>query len=131
MLHVLSLDNLRAHTWSHECSSTSCPGFEVLQGLLVRHSHLPQVYEALAALLLERKASHTTEENVSIGYFMSHCQYITHHDALIMCDLQVSLDDALQSMIDSQADAPAQHLCVEAATILLELVKAIITQVRV
>uniref|UniRef100_UPI0037E89D37 WD repeat- and FYVE domain-containing protein 4 isoform X2 n=1 Tax=Semicossyphus pulcher TaxID=241346 RepID=UPI0037E89D37 len=97
------MDNLRAHSWSHECSSTSCPGFEVLQGLLIRHSHLPQVYEALAALLLERKASHTAEGNVC-------------------------LDDALQSLIDSQADAPAQQLCVEAATILLELVKVIITQ---
>lgn len=37
------------------------------------------------------------------------------------------LDDVLQSLIDSPKDE--QHLCVEAATILLELVKAIITQV--
>ncbi|XP_029305197.1 LOW QUALITY PROTEIN: WD repeat- and FYVE domain-containing protein 4 [Cottoperca gobio] len=97
------LDNLRAHSWSNECLSTTCPGFDVLQGLLIRHAHLPQVFEALAALMLERKASHTTEGNVP-------------------------LDDILQSLIDSQADTPAQQLCVEAATILLELVKVIITQ---
>lgn len=48
--------------------------------------------------------------------------FIVHH-------LQVHLDDVLQSLIDSQADTPAQQLCVEAATILLELVKCIITQV--
>lgn len=47
-----------------------------------------------------------------------------------MCHLQVHLDDILQSLIDSQADSPAQQLCVEAATILLKLVKVIITQVR-
>lgn len=46
-----------------------------------------------------------------------------------MCHLQVHLDNVLQSLIDSQADSPAQHLCVEAATILLELVKVIVTQV--
>ncbi|XP_030297212.1 WD repeat- and FYVE domain-containing protein 4 isoform X1 [Sparus aurata] len=97
------MDNLRAHSWSYECSSISCPGFDVLQGLLVRHSHLPQVYEALAALLLGRKASHTAEGDVH-------------------------LDDALQSLIDSQADSPAKQLCAEAATILLELVKVLITQ---
>ncbi|XP_051272681.1 WD repeat- and FYVE domain-containing protein 4 isoform X4 [Dicentrarchus labrax] len=97
------MDNLRAHSWSYECSSTTCPGFDVLQGLLIRHSHLPQVYEALAALLLGRKASHTAE-------------------------MKVNLDDVLQSFIDSQADTPAQPLCVEAAIILLELVKVIVTQ---
>lgn len=58
-------DNLRAHAWSYECSSTTCPGFDVLQGLLIRHSHLPQVYEALAALLLGNKTSHTAEGKVS------------------------------------------------------------------
>lgn len=42
---------------------------------------------------------------------------------------QVCLDDFLQSLIDSQADSPAQQLCVEAAVILLELVKALIAQV--
>ncbi|XP_031730721.1 WD repeat- and FYVE domain-containing protein 4 isoform X5 [Anarrhichthys ocellatus] len=97
------LDNLRAHSWSLECLSTTCPGFDVLQGLLIRHTHLPQVFEALASLLLEKKTSHTAEG-------------------------KVHLDDFLQSLIDSQADTPAQQLCVEAATILLALVKAIITK---
>ncbi|XP_010735894.3 WD repeat- and FYVE domain-containing protein 4 isoform X3 [Larimichthys crocea] len=97
------MDNLGAHSRSYECSSTTCPGFDVLQGLLIRHSGMPQVYTALAALLLGKKASHTAEG-------------------------EVHLDNVLQSLIDSQADSPAQHLCVEAATILLELVKVIVTQ---
>ncbi|KAM3606165.1 uncharacterized protein V6R79_011883 [Siganus canaliculatus] len=97
------MDNLRSQSWSYECSSTTCPGFDVLQGLLIRHSHLPQVYEALAALLLGKKTSHTT-----VG--------------------EVDLDDVFQSLIDSQADAPSRQLCVEAATILLGLVKVIISQ---
>ncbi|MEQ2211349.1 hypothetical protein XENOCAPTIV_026566, partial [Xenoophorus captivus] len=36
-------------------------GFDVLQELLVRHTHLPQVYASLSALLLGRNTSHTTE----------------------------------------------------------------------
>ncbi|XP_061914195.1 WD repeat- and FYVE domain-containing protein 4 isoform X3 [Entelurus aequoreus] len=99
------MDNLRAHSWSYECSSAACPGFEVLQGLLLRHCQLPRVYEALAALLLGRKISHSP-------------------------DKEVSLDDFFQSLIDSQADTPGLQLCVEAATILLELVKVIITEQR-
>ncbi|XP_028278514.1 WD repeat- and FYVE domain-containing protein 4 isoform X2 [Parambassis ranga] len=97
------MDNLRAHSWSYECRSTSCPGFDVLRGLLIRHFHLPQVYEALAALLLGKKTSHIAEGHVH-------------------------LDDVLQSLIVSEAETPAQQLCVEAATILLELVKIIIAQ---
>jgi len=41
----------------------------------------------------------------------------------------VHLDDALQLLIDSQADAPAQQLCAEAAVMLLELVKVVISKV--
>ncbi|XP_077438112.1 WD repeat- and FYVE domain-containing protein 4 isoform X2 [Vanacampus margaritifer] len=97
------IDNLRAHSWSYECSSAACPGFDVLQGLLVRQFQLPQVYDALAALLLGMKVSHSAER-------------------------EMNLDDSLQSLIDSQANSPAPQLCVEAATLLLELVKIIITQ---
>ncbi|XP_069573980.1 WD repeat- and FYVE domain-containing protein 4 [Brachyistius frenatus] len=100
---VTVMDNLRAHTWSYECLSTTCPGFVVLRELLLRHSHLPQMYDSLAALLLGKKADHNAEA-------------------------KMRLDDILQSLIDSQADTPAQQLCVEAATILLELVKVIITR---
>uniref|UniRef100_A0A3Q2NX03 WDFY family member 4 n=1 Tax=Fundulus heteroclitus TaxID=8078 RepID=A0A3Q2NX03_FUNHE len=60
------MDNLRAQPWSQECLSPTCPGFDVLQELLVRHTHLPQVYEALAAVLLGRSSHHTTEGEV--GY---------------------------------------------------------------
>ncbi|XP_028982965.1 WD repeat- and FYVE domain-containing protein 4 isoform X2 [Betta splendens] len=97
------IDNLRAHSWSYECQSITSPGFEVLQGLLIRHSHLPSVYEALAALLLGMKLSPTVQG-------------------------KEHLDDILQSLIDSQAKSPAQQLCVEAATILMKLVKVVITQ---
>ncbi|KAM4599617.1 WD repeat- and FYVE domain-containing protein 4 [Fundulus diaphanus] len=97
------MDNLRAQPGSQECLSPTCPGFDVLQELLVRHTDLPQIYEALAALLLGRSSHHTTAG-------------------------EVHLDDALQSLIESQREAPSQQLCVEAATTLLELVKVIISQ---
>ncbi|XP_051935449.1 WD repeat- and FYVE domain-containing protein 4 isoform X1 [Hippocampus zosterae] len=97
------IDNLRAHPWSYECSSATCPGFDVLQSLLVRHFQLPQVYHALAALLLGRRVTHSAE-------------------------IEGNLDGSLQSLIDSQVDSPAPQLCMEAATILLELVKIVITQ---
>lgn len=45
--------------------------------------------------------------------------------------LKVKLDETLQSLIESQANCPAQQLCPEAATILLELVKNTITKVRI
>lgn len=63
MTFVLS-DNLRAYAWSNECSSIKCPGYDVLQSLLIRHCHLLEVYEALAALLLGKKTSLRAKENV-------------------------------------------------------------------
>ncbi|XP_061692384.1 WD repeat- and FYVE domain-containing protein 4 isoform X2 [Syngnathoides biaculeatus] len=99
------MDNLRAHSWSYECSTAACPGFDVLQGLLVRHFQLPQVYEALAALLLGRTVTH-------------------------FVDGEVNLNDSLESLIDSQAHTPTPQLCVEAATLLLKLVKIIVMQHR-
>ena len=57
-------DNLRAQSWSYECLSATCPGFDILQRLLVGHAHMPQVYGALAALLLGKKAPHATEGQV-------------------------------------------------------------------
>uniref|UniRef100_A0A3Q2Z7R3 Alfy-like armadillo-like repeat domain-containing protein n=1 Tax=Hippocampus comes TaxID=109280 RepID=A0A3Q2Z7R3_HIPCM len=104
LLGSLINDNLRAHSWSYECSSAACPGFDVLQSLLVRHFQLPQVYEALAALLLGRRVMHSAEIEVRI------------------LDLKW---DRLH-----QVDSPAPQLCMEAATILLELVKIVITQHR-
>ncbi|XP_061601856.1 WD repeat- and FYVE domain-containing protein 4 isoform X2 [Cololabis saira] len=95
------MDNLRAHPWSHECQSATCPGFDVLRELLIKQHHVPQVYAAVAAVLLGKHMSQTAEGTVQ-------------------------LDDVLQSLIDNKS--PAQQLCVEAATILLELVKVNITQ---
>ncbi|XP_029376155.1 WD repeat- and FYVE domain-containing protein 4 isoform X2 [Echeneis naucrates] len=99
---VTVMDNLRAHSWSYECVTTTCRGFNVLQELLMSHSRLPQVYEALAALLMG-KTINTAEE-------------------------KVDLDDILQSLIDSQENSPTQQLCADAASILLELVQVVITQ---
>lgn len=122
-------DNLRAHCWSYECSSTICPGFDVLRALLIQQSHLPEVYEALAALLLGKKTSHTGEEKVDNSLSSESPSSPPPYLHSIMLRLQVCLDDFLQSLIDSQAASPAQQLHVEAAVILLELVKALITQV--
>ncbi|XP_030234798.1 WD repeat- and FYVE domain-containing protein 4 isoform X1 [Gadus morhua] len=96
------MDNLRAQSSSYECVSATCPGFDVLQSLLVGHAHLPQVYGALAALLLGKKARHAPEG-------------------------QQTLDDILQAVMDDPAGASGQQLCPEAAEILLELVKVIMT----
>ena len=71
-----SSDNLRANSWSYECLSATCPGFDVLQRLLVDQSHLAQVYGALAALLLGKKASHTTEGQVR-GLMVKHFRFHT------------------------------------------------------
>lgn len=49
----------------------------------------------------------------------------------ILYHLQVYLDDNLQSLIDTQAESPAQQLCSEAATILLGLIRVIISQVKI
>lgn len=57
-------DNLQANSWSHECVSTTCSGFDVLRELLIKQSHLSHVYEALAALLQGKKTSHTAKGNV-------------------------------------------------------------------
>uniref|UniRef100_A0A8C5F4H4 DUF4704 domain-containing protein n=1 Tax=Gadus morhua TaxID=8049 RepID=A0A8C5F4H4_GADMO len=95
------MDNLRAQSSSYECVSATCPGFDVLQSLLVGHAHLPQVYGALAALLLGKKARHAPEGQ--------------------------TLDDILQAVMDDPAGASGQQLCPEAAEILLELVKVIMT----
>eukprot|EP00063_Salmo_salar_P079374 XP_014054209.1 PREDICTED: WD repeat- and FYVE domain-containing protein 4 isoform X3 [Salmo salar] len=99
------IDNLRAYEWSYECQSVTCAGFDVLQRLLVHQAHLPQVYGALASLLLGKRGGETP-------------------------DGQLDLDEVLQAVIDSTAytnSAPLQ-LCSKSAAMLLELVKAIITQ---
>uniref|UniRef100_A0A8C9RY85 Uncharacterized protein n=1 Tax=Scleropages formosus TaxID=113540 RepID=A0A8C9RY85_SCLFO len=48
------IENLRPQSWSHECMSSACPGFQVLQKLLVHHVKFPQVYGVLAHLLLQK-----------------------------------------------------------------------------
>lgn len=62
---MLFADNLQTHSWSFECASTTCAGFDVLQGLLIQQPGLPDVYKALAALLLGKRTSHDVEEMVN------------------------------------------------------------------
>lgn len=62
---VCLLDNLRAYEWSYECQSVTCAGFDVLQRLLVHQAHLPQVYGALASLLLGKRGGETPDGQVT------------------------------------------------------------------
>ncbi|RXN17560.1 WD repeat- and FYVE domain-containing 4-like protein [Labeo rohita] len=97
-------DHLKSRSWSFECLSCICPGFDVLQKLLVNHIHLPQVYGAIAALLIGK-----SDFQVSAG--------------------QVDLDTMLQSLIDSCSNgSEGIQLCADAACVLLELIKVIITK---
>lgn len=95
-------DNLRSHSWSYECLSCICPGFDVLQKLLITHIHLPQIYGSLAALLLGK-----SDFQVSVE--------------------QKDVDVMLQNLIESYSDgAHGVKLCADAAFVLLELIKVII-----
>ncbi|XP_035387227.1 WD repeat- and FYVE domain-containing protein 4 isoform X2 [Electrophorus electricus] len=98
------IGNLKTRFWSHECLSCTCPGFTVLPKLLLSHISLPQVYGAIAALLLGKAD-------------------------LPMADMtngQVDIDSMLQSVIDSSTNQQRVQLCTEAACVLIELVKMII-----
>ncbi|KAG7462495.1 hypothetical protein MATL_G00185510 [Megalops atlanticus] len=97
------MDNLKTHSWSFECVSYTSPGFDVLRKLLISHAKVPQIYALLAALLLRR----------------------TGYESLAG---EKELDEVLQGVIDWANDASGQQLCADAATVLLELVKAIISK---
>ncbi|KAJ8361381.1 hypothetical protein SKAU_G00179060 [Synaphobranchus kaupii] len=97
-------DSLKTQSWTHEGVSCPCPGFEVLQRLLVSHVATPEVYMLLAGLLLQ-KSSYEPPTG------------------------QVDLDELLQGVIDcSSCDGRGLQLCADAAQILLELVKVIISK---
>ncbi|KPP72299.1 hypothetical protein Z043_108709, partial [Scleropages formosus] len=95
------IENLRPQSWSHECMSSACPGFQVLQKLLVHHVKFPQVYGVLAHLLLQK----TDFESLRV---------------------KVDIDSVLQGAIDSVSSIPGLMLCADVAVILLELIRAII-----
>ncbi|XP_072293692.1 WD repeat- and FYVE domain-containing protein 4 [Eucyclogobius newberryi] len=94
-----ALDN-RVQSSSVECPKTACSGFDVLKELLASSS-LSEVYEFMVALLLGKRLNHKTKENLP-------------------------LEGILQTYIDLEKKHPAEQLCVEAATILLELIKVTI-----
>ncbi|XP_051506796.1 WD repeat- and FYVE domain-containing protein 4-like isoform X2 [Myxocyprinus asiaticus] len=97
-------DNLKSRAWSFECLSCICPGFEVLQKLLVSHVHLPYIYGPLAALLLGK-----SDFQIPAG--------------------QVDVDMILQSLIDRCCDeTDGVQLCTDAACVLLELIRVILTK---
>ncbi|XP_029110052.1 WD repeat- and FYVE domain-containing protein 4 [Scleropages formosus] len=97
------IENLRPQSWSHECMSSACPGFQVLQKLLVHHVKFPQVYGVLAHLLLQK----TDFESLRV---------------------KVDIDSVLQGAIDSVSSIPGLMLCADVAVILLELIRAIISK---
>ncbi|XP_049337281.1 WD repeat- and FYVE domain-containing protein 4 isoform X1 [Astyanax mexicanus] len=94
------IGHLGLHSWSFECLSCTCPGFTVLPRLLLSHISSPQIYGAFAALLMGKADFHIPNG-------------------------QVDLDSLLQSVIDSFTNEQVQ-LCIEAACVLIELVKMII-----
>ncbi|XP_064174469.1 WD repeat- and FYVE domain-containing protein 4 isoform X1 [Anguilla rostrata] len=97
------MDNLKTPCWSPESSSCPCPGFEVLQRLLVSHVATPEIYMLLAALLLQKNCYKTVTG-------------------------QADLDGLLQEVIDCSNDGPGLQLCSDAAQVLLELVKVILSK---
>ncbi|XP_076831011.1 WD repeat- and FYVE domain-containing protein 4 isoform X2 [Brachyhypopomus gauderio] len=99
------IGNLETRSWSSECLTCTCPGFAVLPRLLLRHVGLPQIYGAFAALLLGKAE-------------------------LPMTEGQVDIDSLLQGVIDSSTNEKRVQLCIEAACVLIELVKMIICKVR-
>ncbi|XP_061083702.1 WD repeat- and FYVE domain-containing protein 4 isoform X3 [Conger conger] len=96
------MDNLRPQACTQE-ACCPCPGFQVLQRLLVSHVATPEVYMLLAGLLLQKS---------SYGAVTG----------------QVDLDGLLQQLIDSTDEGLGLQLCSDAAQILLELVKVIISK---
>ncbi|KAL4641072.1 WD repeat- and FYVE domain-containing protein 4 isoform X1 [Arapaima gigas] len=96
-------DNLRAQSWSCEGFSSACPGFQVLQKLLINHVKVPQVYGVLAVLLLRK----TNFESFTV-----------------MADI----DEILQGAINCASGIPGLILCADVAIILLELVRVIISK---
>ncbi|KAG9341100.1 hypothetical protein JZ751_019854 [Albula glossodonta] len=100
-----TIGKLKAKSWSNEGTSCVCPGFDVLQRLLVSHVSQPEIYGVLAGLLL-----HNTCPRTPAG------------------QEQLDLDEVLQGVINSVSDGPGLQLCTDAAHILLELVKVIITK---
>uniref|UniRef100_A0A671QJ83 Alfy-like armadillo-like repeat domain-containing protein n=1 Tax=Sinocyclocheilus anshuiensis TaxID=1608454 RepID=A0A671QJ83_9TELE len=112
-IFLFILDHLKSRSWSFECLSCICPGFEVLQKLLVNHIHLPQVYGAIAALLIGK-----SDFQVPAGLYYA-----------LFFGWQVDVDMMLQSLIDScSVGSEGVQLCADAACVLLELVKVIITK---
>uniref|UniRef100_A0A8C2HPE0 WDFY family member 4 n=1 Tax=Cyprinus carpio TaxID=7962 RepID=A0A8C2HPE0_CYPCA len=110
-------DNLKSRSLSFECLSCICPGFEVLQKLLVSHIPLPQVYGAIAALLIGKSDFQVPAGQVEVT--LPNC---------LICQ-NVDVDMMLQSLIDGCIDrSEGIQLCADAACVLLELIKVIITK---
>lgn len=64
-----------------------CPGFDVLRELLIKNTHLPQVYEALAALLLGKKAGQTVEGKVSYCCTVNPSHSLFCHNVFILAKI--------------------------------------------
>lgn len=121
-------------TFEHRLGLTSAPAHQVQALIFFRGCWLNTLacLRCMKPWLLccwERRPVTPQSERWAIFHFVKNPLRQAPSSCVIVLHLQVCLDDVLQSLIDGQADAPAEQLCVEAAMILLELLKCIISQV--
>ncbi|XP_062375001.1 WD repeat- and FYVE domain-containing protein 4 isoform X2 [Sardina pilchardus] len=120
-----SIDNLRVQVWSKGGVSTTYGGFEVLQKLLESQVHLPNVYATLAALLLNTQPPHTPAGQVDLDSIL---QGLLDSSTNTSHTSPPTTDTPQTGHTPQTAHTPQTQLCVEAACILVELVRVIITQ---
>ncbi|XP_058155114.1 WD repeat- and FYVE domain-containing protein 4 isoform X2 [Dasypus novemcinctus] len=104
----LVMDNLRSHPPVPDRSLCLLPGFRVLNDFLAHHAHLPEVYLAVSAFFLQTPLAELTAEP------------------------RGSLDAMLQWLLQKhhKEEVLRSGLCVEGALLLLEMLKATVSQPR-
>ncbi|XP_063047427.1 WD repeat- and FYVE domain-containing protein 4 isoform X2 [Engraulis encrasicolus] len=146
------LDTLRSQVWSRGSLSASCGGLVVLQRLLEGLVHLPHIYTTLASLFLNINAPHTPAEQVDLDNVLQSLleSSSTHTSQTYSVDSAstdtVHSDSSHNTVLTHSSPShtprgintptytppPPQPLpaplCVEAACMLVDLVRVIITQ---
>ncbi|KAL2083089.1 hypothetical protein ACEWY4_020862 [Coilia grayii] len=128
------MDNLRTQVWSHGALSASCGGFQVLQRLLEAQVHLPHIYATLGAIFLNTHAPHTPAAQIDLDSILQGLLESSTNTSHTLDS--VSTDTSQTPPNTPQTHTPHTHtpqplqapLCVEAACMLVELVRVIITQ---
>ncbi|KAG5266359.1 hypothetical protein AALO_G00230130 [Alosa alosa] len=126
-----SMDNLRVQVWSQGGVSATYGGFEVLQKLLEAQVHLPHVYTTLATLLLNTRPPHIPAGQVDLDSILQgllESSTNTSHTSPPTADTPHTAHTPQTAHTPPTAHTPQTQLCVEAACILVELVRVIITQ---